>query len=108
MTRVTDLLRNSLSFHYELILSHNEFHSFPFTFKFIFSVARLEEKEAEHKKEYTKLHERYSELFKNHLDYMEKTKSMLGADKIEQLQQGVGSSRPRISGMALNQLSRLM
>ena len=58
------------------------------------------------KKDYTKLHERYSELFKTHLDYMEKTKSMLGAEKLEQIQQGIGASRPRIAGMALNQLQR--
>ena len=72
----------------------------------IFSVSRLEEKESDSKKEYTKLHERYSELFKTHLDYMEKTKSMLGAEKLEQIQQGIGASRPRIAGMALNQLQR--
>lgn len=30
-------------------------------------ISRLEEKEAETKKEYTKLHDRYSELFKTHL-----------------------------------------
>lgn len=72
-----------------------------------FTVSRLEEKESETKKEYSKLHDRYSELFKTHLDYMEKTKSMIGAEKLEQLQQGqvVGASRPRISGMALNQLT---
>ena len=37
---------------------------------------------------------------------MEKTKSILGAEKLEQLQQGIGTSRPRIAGMALNQLNR--
>ncbi|KAJ8980243.1 hypothetical protein NQ317_003751 [Molorchus minor] len=35
---------------------------------------RLEEREAELKKEYAKLHERYTELFKTHVDYMERTK----------------------------------
>ncbi|XP_060519194.1 JNK-interacting protein 3 isoform X2 [Cylas formicarius] len=35
---------------------------------------RLEEREAELKKEYSKLHERYTELFKTHVDYMERTK----------------------------------
>ena len=68
-------------------------------------ISRLEEKESETKKEYTKLHDRYSELFKTHLDYMEKTKSMIGAEKLEQLQQGFGVSRPRIGGMALSQLT---
>ena len=72
-------------------------------------ISRLDEKESETKKEYTKLHDRYSELFKTHLDYMEKTKSMIGAEKLEQLQQGFGVSRPRIGGMALSQLtSRLI
>ena len=68
-------------------------------------ISRLEEKESETKKEYTKLHDRYSELFKTHLDYMEKTKSVIGAEKLEQLQQGFGVSRPRIGGMALTQLT---
>ena len=68
-------------------------------------ISRLDEKESETKKEYTKLHDRYSELFKTHLDYMEKTKSMIGAEKLEQLQQGFGVSRPRIGGMALSQLT---
>ncbi|ERL85637.1 hypothetical protein D910_03053 [Dendroctonus ponderosae] len=35
---------------------------------------RLEEREGELKKEYAKLHERYTELFKTHVDYMERTK----------------------------------
>ena len=62
------------------------------------------------KKEYSKLHERYTELFKTHIDYMERTKSILGAERLEQLQQtgGLGTARPRIAGMALNQLNRLM
>lgn len=41
---------------------------------------RLEEKENELKKEYNKLHERYTELFKNHCDYMERTKILFGND----------------------------
>nr|CAH7741359.1 unnamed protein product [Callosobruchus chinensis] len=36
--------------------------------------SRLEEREGELKKEYAKLHERYTELFKTHVDYMERTK----------------------------------
>ena len=71
----------------------------------LFPVSRLEDKETETKKEYNKLHDRYSELFKTHLDYMERTKSMLGTDKLEQLQ-AYGSQRSRIQGMALNQLTR--
>uniref|UniRef100_A0A1Q3G3V7 JNK-interacting protein 3 n=1 Tax=Culex tarsalis TaxID=7177 RepID=A0A1Q3G3V7_CULTA len=40
--------------------------------------ARLEERENELKKEYSKLHERYTELFKTHVDYMERAKIMMG------------------------------
>ncbi|XP_055383001.1 JNK-interacting protein 3 [Condylostylus longicornis] len=39
---------------------------------------RLEEREGELKKEYSKLHERYTELFKTHVDYMERTKMLMG------------------------------
>jgi len=65
----------------------------------------MEEKENEMKKEYSKLHERYTELFKTHIDYMERTKSILGTERLDQL--GPGTARPRIAGMALNQLNRL-
>ena len=68
------------------------------------------------KKEYSKLHDRYTELFKTHIDYMERTKSMLGAERLEQLQQqlhqqqqpggNAGSARNRIPGsLAVNQIS---
>ena len=50
------------------------------------SVTRLEDKESEMKKEYGKLHDRYSELFKTHLDYMERTKSVLGPERLDALQ----------------------
>ena len=33
------------------------------------------------KREYAKLHDRYSELFKTHIDYMERTKSALGQER---------------------------
>ncbi|XP_063372894.1 JNK-interacting protein 3 [Cydia amplana] len=39
--------------------------------------SRLEERENDLKKEYAKLHERYTELFKTHMDYMERTKLLL-------------------------------
>lgn len=44
----------------------------------VFLVSRLEEKENEMKKEYSKLHDRYTELFKTHMDYMERTKILMG------------------------------
>ena len=85
-------------------ISMNNFHIRYFT------VTRMEEKDSETKKEYSKLHERYTELFKTHIDYMERTKSILGTERLEQLQQqgGLGAARPRIAGMALNQLTRFV
>ncbi|XP_065348363.1 JNK-interacting protein 3 isoform X5 [Cloeon dipterum] len=65
-------------------------------------VFRLEEKETEMKKEYTKLHERYTELFKTHVDYMERTKMLLGSDRMESM----GGSRTRIPGMSLGPMQR--
>lgn len=35
------------------------------------------------KKEYAKLHDRYTELFKTHMDYMERTKILMGTDRLE-------------------------
>lgn len=40
---------------------------------------RLEERESDLKKEYAKLHDRYTELFKTHVDYMERTKLLVGS-----------------------------
>ena len=51
-----------------------------FSHKFKKLVARLEEKEIEMKREYTKLHERYTELFKTHCDYMERNKILYGVN----------------------------
>ena len=74
------------------------------------TVIRLEDKESEMKKEYGKLHDRYSELFKTHLDYMERTKAVLGPERLDMTMQqqggGYASMRPKIAGMALNQLNR--
>ncbi|XP_067949337.1 C-Jun-amino-terminal kinase-interacting protein 4-like isoform X1 [Watersipora subatra] len=44
-------------------------------------VSRLEEKEAIQKAEFEKLHDRYTELFKSHVERMEKTKAMMSSDK---------------------------
>lgn len=46
---------------------------------------RLEERETELKKEYNKLHERYSELFKTHVDYMERSKLLMGNSSHSQI-----------------------
>ncbi|KAG8226786.1 hypothetical protein J437_LFUL002832, partial [Ladona fulva] len=66
-------------------------------------VSRLEERESEMKKEYTKLHDRYTELFKTHMDYMERTKIMMGPERVDS---HLGAARPRIPGMSLSQLNR--
>lgn len=46
---------------------------------YITIVYRLEEKEQDMKQEYTKLHERYTELFKTHMDHIERTKILMGS-----------------------------
>ncbi|XP_063415042.1 C-Jun-amino-terminal kinase-interacting protein 4-like isoform X15 [Mytilus trossulus] len=61
-------------------------------------VSRLEEKEADLKKDYQKLHERYTELFRTHMDYMERTKILLGTDRPEL------SNSPRNKGFNLPNL----
>jgi hypothetical protein len=71
------------------------------TSQFLLVVYRLEEKEQEQKREYAKLHERYTELFKTHMDYMERTKILMGsAERLE------GASRGRLPTMNLAQLNR--
>ncbi|GIY65114.1 hypothetical protein CEXT_774172 [Caerostris extrusa] len=47
--------------------------------------SRLEEKDSETRKEYATLHERYTDLFKTHMDYMERTKILFGSEKLEAL-----------------------
>lgn len=63
--------------------------------------SRLEEREADLKKEYNKLHERYTELFKTHVDYMERTKMIMG-NSTHSLHQSSASER-----MELNRSMRL-
>nr|XP_024217372.1 JNK-interacting protein 3 isoform X2 [Halyomorpha halys] len=63
-------------------------------------VYRLEEKEQEMKKEYAKLHERYTELFKTHMDYIDRTKVLMGTG--ERLDGG----RPRLPPLSLAHMSR--
>ncbi|CAH1394744.1 unnamed protein product [Nezara viridula] len=63
-------------------------------------VYRLEEKEQEMKKEYAKLHERYTELFKTHMDYIDRTKVLMGTG--ERLDGG----RPRLPPLSLAHMNR--
>ncbi|KAK1128434.1 hypothetical protein K0M31_002899 [Melipona bicolor] len=68
-------------------------------------VIRLEEKEAELKREYTRLHERYTELFKTHVDYMERTKMLVGStERLENSSSGRGPSR--LPSLGLTHMSR--
>lgn len=64
--------------------------------------SRMEDKSEEIKKEYGKLHDRYTELFKTHMDYMERTKILMGTDRLDQL----GTARGRIPGFSLGNLNR--
>lgn len=68
--------------------------------------SRLEEREGELKKEYNKLHERYTELFKTHVDYMERTKMIMG-NSTHSLHQSVASERAEMNrSMRLHPMNR--
>ncbi|KAK2575563.1 hypothetical protein KPH14_011279 [Odynerus spinipes] len=68
-------------------------------------VVRLEEKEAELKREYARLHDRYTELFKTHVDYMERTKMLVGST--ERLENATGGRGPsRLPSLGLAHMSR--
>lgn len=60
--------------------------------------SRLEERESELKKEYAKLHDRYTELFKTHMDYMERTKLLLSGGQL----QGERADQVRVGSNRLN------
>lgn len=51
-----------------------------------FSATRLEEREADQKAEFDKLHERYNVLLRTHIDHMERTKYLMGTEKFEMMQ----------------------
>lgn len=68
---------------------------------FFSTVGRLEEKEAELKREYSRLHDRYTELFKTHVDYMERTKMLVGStERLESVSAGRAPSRLPSLGLA--------
>ncbi|XP_043278658.1 JNK-interacting protein 3 isoform X3 [Venturia canescens] len=68
-------------------------------------IVRLEEKEAELKREYSRLHDRYTELFKTHVDYMERTKMLVGST--ERLENTTGGRGPaRLPSLGLAHMSR--
>jgi hypothetical protein len=49
----------------------------------IFPANRLEEREADQKVEYEKLHERYNDLLRTHIDHVERTKFLMGAENFD-------------------------
>lgn len=68
--------------------------------------SRLEEREADLKKEYSKLHDRYTELFKTHVDYMERTKMIMGTST-HSLHQSSASERVEMNrSMRLHPMNR--
>ncbi|KAK6101217.1 JNK/SAPK-associated protein-1 family protein [Brugia pahangi] len=48
--------------------------------------SRLEEREADQKAEFDKLHDRYNVLLRTHIDHMERTKYLMGSEKFEMMQ----------------------
>lgn len=81
------------------------YHFIILIFIFLFKVGRLEEKEAELKREYSRLHDRYTELFKTHVDYMERTKMLVGST--ERLESVSASRAPsRLPSLGLAHMSR--
>lgn len=87
-----------------LLLFYLKYISFGNT-NILITVVRLEEKEAELKREYSRLHDRYTELFKTHVDYMERTKMLVGST--ERLENATGGRGPgRLPSLGLTQMSR--
>ncbi|KAL1455874.1 hypothetical protein WDU94_000642 [Cyamophila willieti] len=64
-------------------------------------VYRLEEKEQELKKEYSILHERYTELLKTHMEYIERTKLMMGSSTSDRMD----SRPPRLPSMGIGHIN---
>lgn len=81
-------------------------YAYHWIFNIFFLVGRLEEKEAELKREYSRLHDRYTELFKTHVDYMERTKMLVGST--ERLESSMPASRApsRLPSLGLAHMSR--
>jgi c-Jun-amino-terminal kinase-interacting protein 4 len=46
----------------------------------------LEEREVDQKMEYEKLHERYNELLRTHIEHVERTKFLMGAEMFDMAQ----------------------
>lgn len=46
----------------------------------------MEEREADQKLEYEKLHERYNELLRTHIEHVERTKFLMGTEMFDMAQ----------------------
>lgn len=51
-----------------------------------FTASRLEERESAQKEEFEKLHTRYNELLRTHIEHVERTKYLMGPDKFDMMQ----------------------
>lgn len=67
---------------------------------------RLEEKEAESKGEYNKLHSRYTELLRSHCDLMERVKILIGSDSLVGVDSSSGPSSIQASAALRNFLAK--
>ncbi|KAH7731433.1 JNK-associated leucine-zipper protein [Aphelenchoides avenae] len=62
---------------------------------------RLEEREVDQRMEFDKLHERYNELLRTHIEHVERTKFLMGADKFDMMQ-SLPSGRGKTHAMAMS------
>ena len=72
---------------------------------------RFEEKEAERKKEFNKLHDRYTELLKSHCDIVERFRNLAGSGEIANLhvphQMVASSSESTVGDLQTHSLNKL-
>lgn len=72
------------------------------------AVFRLEEKENEMRKEFTKVHDRYTELLKVHMDHVERTRAVLGTERLDSAALGSRASGTHSWNLNLNLTPPLM
>uniref|UniRef100_A0A7E4W6I5 JNK-interacting protein n=1 Tax=Panagrellus redivivus TaxID=6233 RepID=A0A7E4W6I5_PANRE len=61
---------------------------------------RLEERESAQKEEFEKLHHRYNELLRTHIEHVERTKYLMGPDKFDMMQSLPMPAKNKFAGMA--------
>lgn len=64
--------------------------------------SRLEEREADQKMEYDKLHERYNELLRTHIDHVERTKFLMGTEMFDMANSLPVASKNNKNSMAMS------